>query len=72
MKNYIKTIVLFLSISACTENPTTMKTPKKPIEQFVEFIAKKKFIEENDYPGIADERMRPIFTKKINRIASDF
>ena len=49
-----------------------MKTPQNANEKFADFIAKKKFIEENFYPGIADEKMRPIFTKKINEISIDF
>ena len=49
-----------------------MKTPENANEKFAEFIAKKKFVEENFYPGIADEKMRPIFTEKINQIATDF
>ncbi|WGH76266.1 DUF4844 domain-containing protein [Tenacibaculum tangerinum] len=52
-----------------------MKTPENANEQFTEFIAKKKFVAQpypNYYPGISDEKMRPIFTEKINEIASDF
>ena len=49
-----------------------MKTPENANEKIAEFITKKKFVEENFYPGIADEKMRPIFTDKINRVASDF
>ncbi|WP_248724318.1 DUF4844 domain-containing protein [Seonamhaeicola sp. ML3] len=52
-----------------------MKTPENANEQFAEFIAKKKFVAQpypNYYPGITDEKLRPIFTKKINQIASDF
>lgn len=49
-----------------------MKTPENANEKFTEFITKKKFIEGNFYPGIADEKMRPVFTEKINQIASDF
>ncbi|MCA0133950.1 DUF4844 domain-containing protein [Winogradskyella alexanderae] len=49
-----------------------MKTPENANEKFAEFIAKKKFVAENHYPGIADEKMRPVFTEKINQIASDF
>lgn len=41
-------------------------------EQFEEFIAKKKFVEEGFYPGIAEEKLRPIFTEKINLAAKDF
>lgn len=52
-----------------------MKTPERANEKFSEFIAKKKFIEQpypNFYPGIADEKMRLFFTKKINQVAADF
>ena len=52
-----------------------MKTPENANEKFSEFIAKKKFVEQpypNFYPGIADEKMRPIFTEKINQVATDF
>ncbi|MGJ8593907.1 MAG: DUF4844 domain-containing protein [Aquaticitalea sp.] len=27
---------------------------------------------ENHYPGIAEEKLRPIFTEKINQVATDF
>ncbi|XLS27639.1 DUF4844 domain-containing protein [Flavobacteriaceae bacterium M23B6Z8] len=52
-----------------------MKTPENANKQFAEFIAKKKFVAQpypNYYPGIADEKMRPILTEKINQVASDF
>ena len=48
-----------------------MKTPENANEKFAEFIAKKKFLTENYYPGIADEKMQPILTKKINSVAFD-
>lgn len=41
-------------------------------KQFEEFIVKKKFVEEGFYPGIAEEKLRPIFTEKINLAAKDF
>nr|WP_293304051.1 DUF4844 domain-containing protein [Allomuricauda sp.] len=41
-------------------------------EEFIKFIAKEKFVEEDYYPGISEEEMRPIFTEKINLAASDF
>ena len=72
MTRYIKISVLFLTLSACGQNVTEMKTPENANEKFAEFIAKKKFLTENYYPGIADEKMRPIFTKKINSVAFDF
>ena len=49
-----------------------MKTPENANEKFAEFIAKKKIIAKNHYAGIADEKMRPIVTEKINSVASDF
>ena len=61
-----------MTLSACGQNANEMQTPKNANEKFVEFIAKKKFVAENYYPGIADEKMRPIFTDKINSVASDF
>lgn len=61
-----------MTLSAFGQNANEMKTPDNADEKFVEFIAKKKFVEENYYPGIADEKMRPVFTEKINRVASDF
>ena len=72
MTKYIQIIIIFLTLSACGQNATEMKTPENANEKFAEFIAKKKFVEENFYPGIADEKMRPIFTEKINQIATDF
>ncbi|UZO82347.1 DUF4844 domain-containing protein [Aquimarina sp. ERC-38] len=72
MTKYIKILVLFLTLAACGQKAIEMKTPENANEKFTEFIAKKKFIAENYYPGIADEKMRPIFTKKINNAASDF
>nr|WP_299212681.1 DUF4844 domain-containing protein [uncultured Aquimarina sp.] len=70
--NQIKLFILFFTISACGQNATEMKTPENAKEKFAEFITKKKFVEENYYPGIADEKMRPVFTEKINQVASDF
>ena len=61
-----------MTLSACGQNTTEMKTPENSNEKFAEFIAKKKFVEENYYPGISDENMRPVFTEKINQVAEDF
>tara|TARA_R110002020_G_scaffold31520_8_gene98163 strand:+ start:272 stop:718 length:447 start_codon:yes stop_codon:yes gene_type:complete len=72
MKKYIQIFIIILTLSACGQKPTEMKTPKNANEKFAEFVGKKKFVEENLYPGIADEKMRPIFTEKINKAASDF
>jgi Tfp pilus assembly protein PilP len=75
MTKYIQILIIFLTLSACGQNTTEMKTPENANEKFAEFISKKKFIEQpypNFYPGIADEKMRPIFTEKINQVATDF
>ena len=61
-----------MTLSAYGQNANEMKTPENVSEKFANFIAKKKFVAENHYPGIADEKMRPVFTEKINQIASDF
>jgi len=72
MTKYIKILLFFLTLSAIGQNATEMKTPENANEKFAEFITKKKFVEENYYPGIADEKMRPIFSEKINQAATDF
>jgi hypothetical protein len=61
-----------LTLSACGQNATKMKTPVNANEKFAEFIERKKFVEENLYPGIADEKIRPVFTEKINQVTKDF
>jgi hypothetical protein len=75
MTKYIQIFIIFLTLSVCGQNATEMKTPENANEMFAEFIANKKFVEQpypNFYPGIADEKMRPIFTDKINQVATDF
>lgn len=75
MTKYIQILLILLTLFACGQNATEMKTPENANEKFSKFIAKKKFIEQpypNFYPGIANEKMRPIFTGKINQVATDF
>jgi hypothetical protein len=75
MTKYIQIFIVFLTLSACGQNATEMKTPENANEKFAEFIAKEKFIEQpypNFYPGIAEGKMRPIFTEKINQVETDF
>ena len=72
MTKYIQIFILFLTLTACGQNTIEMQTPENASEKFMEFITKKKFVAENYYPGMADEKMRPILTEKINSIASDF
>jgi len=64
-----------LALSAYGQNADEMKKPENSNEMFAEFIAKKKFIKQpypNYYSGISDEKMRLIFTMKINQVATDF
>lgn len=44
------------------------------MDKFEKFKAKEKFIEDNTilYSGIADDKMRPILTEKINKVADSF
>ncbi|WMN10847.1 DUF4844 domain-containing protein [Marivirga salinae] len=51
-----------------------VKTPENALTEFEEFKLKEKFIEDNrlNYPGIADPKLKPILTKKINLSANDF
>jgi hypothetical protein len=75
MTKHIQILLILLTLSACGQNAKEMKTPENANEMFAEFITKKKFVEQpypNFYPGIADEKMRPVFTKKINQVATDF
>ena len=72
MTKYIKILVLFFTLSTYGQTAIEMKTPENANEKFAEFIAKKKFVAENYYPGIAEETMRPVLTQKINNVASDF
>lgn len=61
-----------MTLSACGQNATEMKTPENANEKFAEFIAKKKFYAENHSPNISDEKLRPTLTEKINEVATDF
>lgn len=72
MKRLIKIFLLLLTLAACRQNTLELKTPENTEDKFAAFIAKKKFAEENHYPGIADEKRRTIFTEKINQAANDF
>lgn len=75
MTKYIQISLIILTLSACGQSATEMKTPENANEKFAEFIEKEKFIEEaypNFYPGIADEKMRPVFTENINQVAKNF
>lgn len=75
MKKSLLIVFLFLFFVACGQNEKPMKTPENAAKKFEVFIAKKKFEAQpypNYYPGLADEKIRPILTEKINQIALDF
>lgn len=63
------TILLF---TACGQGQ--IKIPNGAMEKFEKFKIKEKFIEDDKlhYPGIGDEKLKPILTKKINLAANDF
>ena len=72
MTKYITILIFLFTLSACGQNESDIKKLENMKDNFAEFIAKKKFYEENFYPGIADEKLRPILTEKINQVAYDF
>ena len=61
-----------LTLTGYGQSAIEMKTPENANEKFAQFIEKKKFVAENYYNGVANEKMRSIFTEKINKVASDF
>ncbi|MES2479200.1 MAG: DUF4844 domain-containing protein [Bacteroidota bacterium] len=69
--NIIIGLTLFL-FSACGQGQ--LKTPENAVTKFEEFITKEKFLQDKKifYPGIADPRLKPILTEKINLSANDF
>jgi hypothetical protein len=75
MKKFNLLVFLLLFFVACGQNEKPMKTSENAAEKFKAFIAKKKFDAQpypNYYPGLADEKIQPILTEKINQIALDF
>lgn len=59
-----------LLLSACGQGQ--IKTPTNAMDKFDDFKKKEKFVAEQFYPGIADTKMRPLLTDKINQAADDF
>jgi hypothetical protein len=75
MKNFFLVVFLLLILVACGQNGKPMNTPNDAVEKLDAFLEKKKFEPQpypNYYPGLSDEKMRPILTEKINQIAFDF
>jgi len=58
---------------ACA-NEQIMITPENALKQLDTFQQKKKFEADEKlfYPGLVDEKLRPILTKLINQAATDF
>ncbi|MDG1572509.1 DUF4844 domain-containing protein [Robiginitalea sp. M366] len=73
MRNFTIILVLFAYFNT-SYSQDSMMTSKSQSEMFEEFKMKEKFIQEEGsyYPGIAEEKLRPIFTEKINLAAEDF
>lgn len=71
MKKKSLIIINFLLL-ACGQGQ--IKTPENAMNKFEAFKKKEKFVEDNTifYPGIGDEKLKPILTEKINLAADDF
>lgn len=75
MKNITKKIIILLTLiltQSCGQNK--MKMPINTTDKFAHFKNKEKFLADNTifYPGIGDEKLRPILTEKINLASDDF
>lgn len=75
--NKIKSVIFFVfvfmfTLISCKQ--TQLKTPPNAINMFEKFISKEKFQEDNSifYPGISDEKLKPVLTELINKSAEDF
>lgn len=70
-----KIFIIFFTLgllNSCAQNKVKMTTPVNAKQLFKEFIQKEKFVSENFYPGISDEKLKPILTEKINEVALSF
>ena len=65
-------ILIFISLTFAHCGQGQIKTPGNAMKEFEKFKEKEKFGIEKSYPGIADPKMRPILTKKINKVADNF
>lgn|SRR3990167_5996703 len=65
-------VLLFFIFTACGQKQIKLTT--NTMEKFEKFKAKEKFVEDLKilYPGIGDEKLKPILTEKINLAAEDF
>lgn len=71
IKNTSLSLIILL-FTACGKGQ--IKTPIGAMEKFKKFKSKEKFVEDKKlyYPGIGDEKLKPILTEKINLAAEDF
>lgn len=66
------TILILSTIFSCGQKH--VKTPTNSENMFNNFISKDKFIADTTifYPGLSNEKLRPILTELINESAEDF
>ncbi|KUJ61850.1 hypothetical protein AR687_09805 [Flavobacteriaceae bacterium CRH] len=64
-------LILYL-FASCGQGQ--IETPPEAMNKFEAFKSKEKFIADDTffYPGIGDEKLKPILTEKINLAAEDF
>ena len=69
---FLISIILFTTINSCGQNK--INTPITAMNKIEEFISKEKFLPDSKifYPGIADEKLKPLLTELINESARDF
>lgn len=75
MKKEIRNIFLvFVTLIFSSCGQSQIKTPTDAMSKFEKFKNKEKFIEDMTifYPGIGDEKLKPILTDKINLATDDF
>ena len=72
MTKYLIILLTFLTLT--TVGQEQIKKPENAMTELEEFKKKEKFGEDTDllYPGIADPKMKPLLTEKINQAANDF
>ena len=63
---------LLTSLTSCSEQE--LKPQANYADLIERFISKQKFVPDEDlyYPGLADEKLRPVLTAAINQAATDF
>jgi len=69
---FLISFIFLTTFNSCGQNK--INTPKTAISKFEEFILKEKFLPDSKifYPGIGDEKLKPILTELINESAKDF